>query len=267
VRILLPPSEGKAPRGRARSLSVRGLEGPLSEARLAVLEAVSAWCAEDPEAAAKGLGLPPTTAAADLAVNVKLLTAPTMPAIDRFQGVVFDGLSFATMDPGQRRITMRTVLIASGAFGLLAAGEPVPDHRVPMSSIVPGIGGLTPYWRGHLADTIPAMTASRHLVVDLRSCDYLGAPPVPVAQRRHVLSVRVLTERAGSRSVVSYSSKLTKGRLARALVLAEAAGHKVRKPADVAEVAAAAGFRVEPGSTALGQPSLDLVLEGLVLEG
>jgi cytoplasmic iron level regulating protein YaaA (DUF328/UPF0246 family) len=262
VRILLPPSEGKAPRGRARSLTVRGLEGPLAQARLAVLEAVSAWCAEDPEAAAKGLALPPTTAAADLAVNVRLLTAPTMPAIDRFQGVVFDGFGFAMMDPAQRRIAMRSVLIASGAFGLLAAGEPVPDHRVPMSSIVPGIGGLTPYWRGHLADAIPTMTSSRHLVIDLRSSDYLAAPPVPVSQRRHVVSVRVLTERAGVRSVVSYSSKLTKGQLARALVLAEAAGLKLRKPGDVAEVAAAAGFRVEPGSNGLGQPSLDIVLEG-----
>jgi cytoplasmic iron level regulating protein YaaA (DUF328/UPF0246 family) len=157
---------------------------------------------------------------------------------------------------------MRTVLIASGAFGLLAAGEPVPDHRVPMSASVPGIGGLTPYWRAHLADVIPAMATSRHLVIDLRSSDYLGTPPVPAAQRRHVLSVRVLTERGDLRSVVSYSSKLTKGQLARALVAAEATGSKVRKPADVAEVAAAAGFRVEVGHTGMGQPTLDLVLAG-----
>jgi cytoplasmic iron level regulating protein YaaA (DUF328/UPF0246 family) len=262
MRILLPPSEGKAPRGRARSLSVRGLEGPLADARLAVLQAVSAWCAADPAAAAKGLALPPSTAAADLAVNVALLTAPTMAAIDRFQGVVFDGLAIAGMEPAQRRLALRTLLIASGAFGLLTAGEPVPDHRVPMASSVPGIGGLTPYWRRHLAGVIPAMAASRHLVIDLRSSDYLGTPPVPVAQRRHVLSVRVLTERAGARSVVSYPSKLSKGQLARALVAAEAAGRKIRKPADVAEVAAAAGFRVEPGHTATGQPTLDLVLAG-----
>lgn len=262
MRILLPPSEGKAPKGRARSLSVRGLDGPLAEPRLAVLEAVSAWCADDPQAAAKGLALPPTSAAADLAVNVRLLTAPTMPAIDRFQGVVFDGLGFASMDPAGRRVAMRTVFIASGAFGLLAAGEPVPDHRVPMSASVPGIGGLTPYWRRHLADTIPAMVASRHLVVDLRSSDYLATPPVPAAASRHVLSVRVVTERAGARTVVSYSSKLSKGLLARALVAAEASGVKVRKPVDVAEVAAEQGFRVEQGTQANGQPSLDLVLAG-----
>jgi cytoplasmic iron level regulating protein YaaA (DUF328/UPF0246 family) len=262
VRILLPPSEGKAPRGRARSLAARGVDGPLAEARLAVLEAVSAWCAEDPAAAARGLSLPPSSAADDLAVNVKALTAGTMPAIERYRGVVFDGLSVATMEPAERRVANRTVLIASGAFGLLAAAEPVPDHRVPMSAIVPGIGGLSPYWRRHLEQVVPTMVAARHLVVDLRSTDYLTTPPVAPAQRRHVLSVRVLTERSGERSVVSFSSKLTKGRLARALVAAEASGHKVRKPGDVATILAAQGFRVEQALSSAGQPMLDVILAG-----
>ena len=262
MRILLPPSEGKAPRGRARSLAVRGLDGPLAEPRRAVLEAVSAWCAADPVAAAKGLSLPPTSAAADLAVNVGLLSSPTMPAIDRFQGVLFDGLAFGSLAAAERRVALRSLLIASGAFGLLAAGEPVPDHRVPMSAVVPGIGGLTPWWRAHLDGVIPAMATSRHLVVDLRSSDYLATPPVPPGHRRHVLAVRVLTERSGVRSVVSYSSKLAKGQLARALVVAEAAGDKVRRPSDVAEVAAAAGFRAESAVSVGGQPTLDLVLAG-----
>jgi cytoplasmic iron level regulating protein YaaA (DUF328/UPF0246 family) len=262
MRILLPPSEGKAPKGRARSLSARGLDGPLAGARRAVLEAVSAWCAADPEGAAEGLGLPPSTAADDLAVNVTALTSGTMPAIERFRGVVFDGLGYVTMGTAERRVANRTVLISSGAFGLLTAGEPIPDHRVPMAATVPGIGGLTPYWRRHLEASIPSMVASRHLVVDLRSVDYLGAPPIAASVRRHVLAVRVLTERAAGRAVVSYSSKLTKGRLARALVAAEAAGHKVRKPSDVATIAAAEGFRVEPGNAVSGQPTLDLILAG-----
>ncbi len=262
MRILLPPSEGKAPRGRARSLSVRGFEGPLGEARLAVLEAVSRWCTEDPAAAARGLSLPPSTAPVDLAVNIKALTAGTMPAIERFQGVVFDGLSVATLDLAERRVANRTVLIASGAFGLLGAAEPVPDHRVPMSASVPGIGGLTPYWRGHLAQTIPAMVTARHLVIDLRSTDYLATPPVGPAERRHVLSVRVLTERAGVRSVVSYSSKLTKGQLARSLVCADAGGRKVRRATDVATILAEQGFCVEQSVGPTGQPMLDVILTG-----
>jgi cytoplasmic iron level regulating protein YaaA (DUF328/UPF0246 family) len=262
VRILLPPSEGKAPRGRARSLAKRALDGPLAEARLAVLEAVSAWCASDPVAAAAGLGLPPTSATHDLSVNVAVLTSPTMPAIDRFRGVVFDGFGFPTLSPPQRRVALRSVLIASGAFGLLGAGEPIPDHRVPIAASVPGIGGLTPYWRRQLEDSIPAMVRSRHLVVDLRSTDYVTAPPVGLRQRKHVLGVRVLTDRNGVRSIVSYSSKLTKGQLARVLIEAEAAGERVRKPSDVAEIAAAAGFRVETATAKNGQPTLDVILDG-----
>lgn len=266
MRILLPPSEGKAAKGRARSLAARGRTGPLDEARFAVLEAVSAWCASDPEQAARGLGLPPSTAEADLGVNRAALTSGTMPAIERFRGVVYDGLDVAAMGPEQRRVVNRTVFIASGGFGLLQASEPVPDHRIPMAASVPGIGGLTPYWRRHLDGTIPTMVRSRQLVVDLRSSDYASTPPVPPSAARHVLAVKVLTERmvdgCAVRSVVSYSSKLTKGQLARALTAAEAAGRKVGKPVDVAEIAVAAGFRVELGALATGQPSLEVILAG-----
>lgn len=213
-----------------------------------------------------GLGLPPSSAARDLQVNVGVLRAKTMPALDRFQGVVFDGLAAATMTAAERRTANRLVLISSGGFGLLGAGEPIPDHRIPMAAVVPGIGGLTPYWRRHLAEVVPSMVGSRHLVVDLRSTDYLTAPPVPVELRRRVLSVRVLTERRvqgePTRGVVSYSSKLSKGQLARALVTASASGVDLRKPADVAEIAAAAGFRVELGTSSNGQPILELILAG-----
>jgi uncharacterized protein len=146
------------------------------------------------------------------------------------------------VDQGQRRTAHRSVLIASGAFGLLGASEPVPDHRVPMATTVPGIGGLTPYWRRHLETAIADM--GRHLVIDLRSTDYLAAPPVPPNQRKRVLQVKVLTDKSGVRTVVSYSSKLTKGQLARALV------------------DAAAGFLVEAGKSTNGQPTLDVILRG-----
>jgi uncharacterized protein len=276
MRILLPPSEGKAPKGRGRSLAARAAataaagadegadEGPLAEARLTVLRAVSAWCASDPAQAALGLGLPATTAKADLQVNVDALEAKTMPAIERFRGVVFEGLDWTSMSAGQRRVVNRTILIASGGFGLLQASEPIPDHRIPMAATVPGIGGLTPYWRRHLEGVIPAFVGSRHLVIDLRSTDYSATPPVPASARRQVLAVKVLTERivAGqrTRTVVSYSSKLVKGQLARALVSAEAAGTKLRKPTEVAAVAEEAGFRSELGTAANGQPTLDIIL-------
>ena len=266
MRILLPPSEGKAPRGRGRSLAARGLEGDLAEPRLRVLEAVSAWCTSDPDAVVAQFGLPTSTAAADLLANARLMTAPTMPAIDRFKGVVFDGLDAPSMSAAERRVALRTLLVASGAFGLLSAGEPVPDHRVSMAASVPGIGGLTPFWREQLADVVPGWVRARQLVVDLRSSDYLSTPPVPPQARRKVLAVRVVTARvvdgAVVRSVVSYSSKLAKGRLARALVAAEAAGAKVRRVDEVADIAAAAGFVVEPGRSGNGQPTLEIVLEG-----
>jgi hypothetical protein len=266
MRILLPPSEAKAPRGRGRSLAVRGLEGALAEPRRRVLEALSAWCASDPEAMIAAFGLPTSTAAEDLKANARLLTAPTMPAIDRFRGVVFDGLDAASLSTAERRVALRSLYIASGAFGLLAAAEPVPDHRVPMAAAVPGVGGLTPFWRDQLAGVVPAWVRARQLVVDLRSSDYQSTPPVPAPLRSKVLAVRVVTERVvdgvAARSVVSYSSKLTKGQLTRALIAAEAGGRRLRTAYDVVETAAAAGFVVEQGLADNGQPTLEVVLTG-----
>jgi hypothetical protein len=262
MRILLPPSEGKASGGRGRPLSARTMTGPLDEARLTVLKAVSAWSAADPANAAHGLALPVGSAAHDLAANVGVLDGRTMPALDRFQGVVYEGLAVATMTGDERRAALRNLLIASGGFGLLAADEPVPEHRVPMAGVVPGVGGLAAYWRERLADVLPTLTR-RHLVVDLRSSDYLGAPPVTAAVRPRVLAVRVVTERAGAdgpaRSVVSWSSKHTKGRIARALVAAEAAGERVRTVENVVGVLVAQGFRLERGRVK-GQPTLEVVL-------
>jgi uncharacterized protein len=103
---------------------------------------------------------------------------------------------------------------------------------------------------------LPSLLGS-HLVIDLRSGDYLAMwrPPREIAQR--VVSVRVLSPRPGTTpAVISYPSKFGKGQLTRALVEREAAGQKVRTVDDVAAAWLDCGGRdadVRPGG-------LDLLL-------
>lgn len=89
--ILLPPSEAKAVGGVAPPADGgTGLsaEPALLAARRTVLRAVLALCRGDAAAAARSLRLPASVAVGALADNVALPDAPTLPALDRYRGVL-----------------------------------------------------------------------------------------------------------------------------------------------------------------------------------
>lgn len=274
MRILLPPSEAKAAGGGGASLDASGLAtdpleagsantGLLGAARRDVLTAIAAFCRDDPAAAAVALKIPASRAEADLGANAVVLSAPTMPALERFTGVLYAALDVATLPAPARAVADGSVLIMSGAFGLLGAAESVPDHRVAMSATVPGLGPLIPLWRAQLRAVIPSVFAGGHLVIDLRSADYAAVLSVTGPLRAQVVPVRMLTERKSGRAwvrrVISYPSKYAKGLLVRELLLAEAGGQPVRTVEDVEVAAGKAGFVVERRRAPGGQNALDIV--------
>ena len=65
-----------------------------------MLRAVAAFCRRTPGKARVALKLPPGSAAADLAANIGALDAATMPALDRFTGVLFAALDVASLARG-----------------------------------------------------------------------------------------------------------------------------------------------------------------------
>ncbi|WP_084010360.1 peroxide stress protein YaaA [Pseudofrankia sp. DC12] len=296
MRILLPPSEAKTPGGDGPALRVTGFgDGPIAAARIEVAQAVAAFCHRDPATAIVALRLPASRAETDLATNAAILDAPTMPALDRFAGVLYEALAAATMPPAARAVADRALFVSNGAFGLVNAAEPVPDHRVGMAAAVPGLGGratptvLATFWRTRLARFLPdllvcaptpaagapaaapeSLTATppaeaavgEHLIVDLRSSAYATVPTLSGPIRSSALPVRALTEKLLDghwvRRPLSYQAKQTKGLLARALLLADAAGRPVKTVDDVAEAAESAGLVAEPRGTAAA-PTLDVI--------
>jgi hypothetical protein len=237
VRILLPPSEAKLPGGRGRPIS--GRPTPLEQPRQQVLRALSDLL-DDPVAAAGALQLPPSVAEAAIRLNRAVTSAPTMPAIRRYTGIVYAGLDPAALSEPARRLANRQLLIFSGLFGVLRATEPVPAYRVPASAVLPGLGQLAGFWRrqltGPAAEQLADLLGHRGPIIDLRSTDYAAMwQPAPAsAAGRRLLAVRVLSRRpAGDYGVISYQSKLAKGRLAAALLERAAAGVPVRGPDDL----------------------------------
>jgi len=248
VIVLLPPSETKHPGGDGPPLSLGALSFPeLHDTRSGLIDDLVALAADRP-ASRQALGI---SAAQDTEIdrNAALYTAPTMPAIDRYTGVLYDALDIGSLR-GTAAARARTRLaVGSALFGLVRADDPIPGYRLSAGSKLPGRSGLAATWRPVLEPAL-ARIADTELVVDLRSGSYAALARVPGA-----VDVDVVSERPdGTRTVVSHFNKAHKGKLARVLASSRA------EPADAAAVAAIArrsGMRVERDGTAL-----TIVLDG-----
>jgi cytoplasmic iron level regulating protein YaaA (DUF328/UPF0246 family) len=242
VLVLLPPSEtkrdgGDGPPLRLDALSFPELGGTRKELADELVE-----LAADPAAARTALGLSPRQDD-EIARNAALWSAPTMPALHRYTGVLYDALDVTTLRGAAAARARARLAVGSALFGLVRADDPIPAYRLSAGSALPAGGTLAARWRPAL-DPVLAGLAAEDLVVDLRSGSYAALGRVPGA-----VTVTVLAEKPdGSRGVVSHFNTAHKGALARVL-----AGSRA-EPADAAGVAAIArraGMRVERRGSAL----------------
>jgi cytoplasmic iron level regulating protein YaaA (DUF328/UPF0246 family) len=223
-------------------LSTPELAGPRSVLLAALRRAARA----DRPALATGLRLPPSLAAAALRADLAAGAAPTMPALDRYRGVVYLALDAPSLGPAARARAEEQVLVMSGLWGVVRGGDLVPDYRVPASGTIPGLGVVSAHWRPALRTAMPALVGDSP-VLDLRSTDYRDMWKPGPELREQVVAVRVLAEQgtgAGRRTMpVSYHAKYVKGLVVRHLV-----GGRRRHTdpmAALADAAAALDLRVE----------------------
>lgn len=234
MHLLLPPSEAKSSGGRGRPLARRlPADDVLGPARQRATAALLRLVAGDPHIAAEALRLPDGVAADALAADAAVLDSPTMPALRRYAGVLYDGLAFGAMSAHEQRLAGRSTLIFSGLFGVVRGAEPVPAYRVPAKAVLPGIGVASTFWRPVLTEVLAA-ELRRGVIVDLRSSDYAAMWRPDHATAKRVVAVRVLSPvPRGGHAVISYNSKFGKGRLAAALIRRAAAGGRVAGSDDV----------------------------------
>jgi cytoplasmic iron level regulating protein YaaA (DUF328/UPF0246 family) len=241
VLILLPPSETKAAGGDGPPLDLGALVAPeLTAVRTELVEAL-VKLADDVPASRAALGL---SAKQDdeIARNAALWTSPTMPALQRYTGVLYDALDVRGMTKAQRARASGRLLVGSALFGVVRGDDPIAAYRLSAGSALPGLPTLRTLWKPALPRVLGALD---DLVVDLRSGSYAALAPVPGA-----VTVEVLSERPdGSRSVVSHFNKAHKGRVAR--LLATTTGEP-DSPVRLRGLLRRAGLHVEhDGGTAL----------------
>ncbi|MCW2921836.1 MAG: hypothetical protein JWL76_1710 [Thermoleophilia bacterium] len=244
--VLLPPSETKAVGGDGAPLALDELSFAELTRTRERLGSTLVRLGANPARAAKVLGLG-RTQAGELRHNQQLLASPTMPAIRRYTGVLYDSLDYASLRPAERARADERLAIGSALFGVVRASDPIPAYRLSGGTKLPRLGTLGAVWKPTLGPVL-ADIASRELVVDLRSGAYRTLAPIDDA-----VTVRVMSERPdGSRGVVSHFNKATKGLLARLLVRTSGECGSV---GDVMRVARRGGLHVEQ----VGDLAIDVV--------
>lgn len=230
--ILLPPSETKTPGGTGDPLDPASLGftdlNPARESIIADLMRLS------PDEALPILGISEKLRAEAVA-NTELLTAPTMPAVLRYSGVLFDALDATTLTSE----ALDRLAIGSALFGVVHAGDSIPHYRLSGGTKLPDAQGFLPTMKTRWGKSITSALAEvEGLIIDLRSGTYQQLGRVPDAVTVRVESVM----EDGSRKVVSHFNKFHKGRLARVLA---SSPREATTAAEVIDIAREAGMAVE----------------------
>ena len=219
LAILLPPSEGKAEGGRTpRWKAGSGTFGSaLRRPRAEVVAALLAAKGGD----AKLLGVSGQHLARAQESNRELDGAPTVPACERYTGVVWGHLSPDTLSAKARARAVDSVVVVSGLLGLVGFDDPVPDYRVKMGASLKPMGKLSTWWRDPLSTTLNDWADGR-VVIDLLPNEHRAAWTPSDSMREHV--VVSFIEKSGK--VAGHDAKAAKGLLAR---------HLLEKPGDPME--------------------------------
>lgn len=210
--MLLPPSEGKTSPADGPPVDLTRLSSPgLTPVRERVLDVLVDVSARPDAVRVLGVG---ASVADDVAHNTTLREAPTAPAAQVYTGVLYAAADLGGLDDDGAERGARSVRIMSALWGLLSPADAIPAYRLPIGAPLPGLERLPTLWREPLAGVLDPL-AAEHLVVDCRSGDYTIAwrgAPRGTAGPGHV-TVRVLSETDGVRTVVSHWAKQTRGLL------------------------------------------------------
>jgi len=238
MRVLLPPSETKRDGGHGEPLDVRALAFPkLNTRRRAVVKALRDL-ARDREASMAALKLGPKLSH-EVDRNRAVTRSPTMPAIDRYTGVLFDALDAGRLSARAREFAAGRVFVHSALLGPVGALDGIPAYRLSHDSRLPGLS-LRAHWSSAVAGVL---AEPDDLLLDPRSEGYVGLGPAP--QRHGSVYLRAVTEGPGGTiPALNHFNKRAKGLLTRALL------EQAEDFTTVDELiawAATAGLRLRPG--------------------
>lgn len=139
-------------------------------------------------------------------------SAPTMKAIERYDGVAYDYLNYTSLPAEAQVYIDDNVILFSNLFGPIRAGDPIPDYKLKQGS---SIGTFAPekFYKEHFSAALDERIGDRE-VLDIRAGFY---------DKFYVPKIKTTTLKfLKEGKVVSHWAKAYRGS-----VLREAALHRV----------------------------------------
>ncbi|CAB4615859.1 MAG: peroxide stress protein YaaA [Actinobacteria bacterium] len=163
--FLLPPSESKAVGGSPLGIDkVALIFAAMQPAREVVFEAAVKAKLVEPD----------------------LQSAPTLPAIDRYNGTLYAAIhgrglkgtptEFNELTNAERERAKESIFIQSALFGLIPATSLIPNYKFSADSKLPGLN-LKQHWADSHDVTWNRLVGQK--VIDLRSKQYAELAPIP----------------------------------------------------------------------------------------
>ncbi len=153
----------------------------------------------------------------------------TSPAIEIYDGVLYQGLGWHSLSASQRKRANSRVLIVSALFGLVRPLDQIFQYKVKIDSKL---------WRDAIVDVSEKFVDE--LVIDCRSSTYKS---VWTINPGNTVDVRVFKVTGSERSVITHMSKKYRGELTRHLIMQAS---DPTTPADVQRMAAQLFVRAPP---------------------
>lgn len=216
--ILLPPSEGKATGGNGPPLSLELMSfGSLNPTRERMVKSL-AQLSQRPRVAKKLMGVKGAALEKALAENSDLVEAPTLTAIERYVGVMYDAIDYQSLDSNAREAFDQSVVIMSGLFGLLRPSDMIPAYKLKMSAPLLRRRTCASVWKPLISKGLANAAADR-VIWDLLPIEHSAAWNPRVVPYEVRFTVKFLEQGAdGKTKTVSHLSKALKGALVRYLV-------------------------------------------------
>ncbi|MFZ4462081.1 MAG: peroxide stress protein YaaA [Patescibacteria group bacterium] len=85
-------------------------------------------------------------------LNANILANPTLPAIERYDGVMYRAIGANSFDKRAAKFFDEHVLILSGLFGLVKASDQIPNYKLPIEA-----HGLVTFWKEKITRELAAM--------------------------------------------------------------------------------------------------------------
>jgi cytoplasmic iron level regulating protein YaaA (DUF328/UPF0246 family) len=189
ILILIPPSEGKAEGGSKPPIKLNAEQ----EHMVNELE----YHEGDME---KLLGVKDEALQKAIETNKKIRTSKTMPAMQRYTGVVYDGLDYASMSSEAKEFCDTHVRIMSALFGLIKPQENIPDYKFKIGTL-----RATRFWNNK-------NDLKNYFVIDLLPKSHQKAVRYDEGRR-----IEFYMERFGAKVPAGHNGKLVKGKFIRYL--------------------------------------------------